>query len=275
MIFAMQKMISLQASRNGPRSQSQCKKSRNSFGFKAVNKEAETPKASKKDALFVSLGNVRTSKSQTRNSLKKAVSNTASTPKGNARQKLELSNDVKRKVQKKMEKTLKKKTTTRTGNLTKNLSARAIKPEPTESKDMSQSFYCKNILPLNLSVILDTSLEEDYSSNEENTIGELVSSTNDSESISTSIGGSQEFAEKRQGLFSYKGNKNACSTADLRPEMFMKGRQQERLTMRNSLIRSKTERDTNARKHFVRGHLNELYTRILFKIKTHQKNRKN
>jgi len=254
----MKKIITSHQSRNYPRSQSQRKKSRNRANFKAINKEVESPKSNKKGILKVPWGSVKVAKSQI-NKLK------ASTPKGNIKHKTDFNNEIKKKGQK----TVVKKALKRSVNSLKNLTERVTKPEQLEEKDIAQSFICKNIVPLDLSIIIDTSLE-DSSSNEENGLGELRSSTNDSESISTSVGGSLDFSETGQGLIKQKENKNYCSVVNFKSEVH--SRRQE--TAKHGLIKSKIERDSNARKHFVKKHLNELYTKILFEVKARQKYRR-
>lgn len=101
-------------------------------------------------------------------------------------------------------------------------------------------------------------------------LGELISSTNDSESISISVGGSLDFSEIGQGLIKKKESKNYCSVANLKPEIHLRKQQ----TTRHGIIKSKIEKDNNARKHFVRKHLNELYIKILFEVKARQKYRR-
>ena len=258
-ICKIKKNIALCISKNYPRSKSYYSKSRNGSKFKGVQSEVLTPKA---NVALNHIVNFTSPNAKKRIPLQQLTNNIDQEPRLKSSSNNEMRNN--------MEKIIKKKVIIKKGTFKKNSSLKDLKKKPMENKP--QTFVCKKITPLDLSVIMDTSLEEHSSSDEENMDrGNFLHDLTCKAADLFSLSNSQDFNE---GFLRYKRNKNTSSVANLHPGFGLKP-QTEQVKIRNYKMKSKSEKDKNARKHFTRRHLNELYAKVLIKIKNHNKSTNN
>jgi len=140
-------------------------------------------------------------------------------------------------------------------------------------RSLSSSKTICNLLSFDLPTILDTSLDEESLSPRKDAKGTAITSiASRFETGRMSIGASRDLKTIRQNYLDKRKNK---LSVDLRyNNVKLKKPRRSLINVKTTKEKAKPKNDENARRHLVRSHLNQLYTKLIKLVKVKEKDKR-